>query len=130
MTILFRRFNETLTHVLHDGALLLILLIALWAGTNEALTILEAGHPRLHDILTLFIYLEVFSMLLVMLKTHHVPVRFLIYIMITAMARWVVIDIKELSMQQILGVASAIFILAISVLIIKYASAKFPSEEI
>lgn len=96
----------------------------------ETFGIFQAGHPALHDILTLFIYLEVLSMLLVMLKTHHVPVRFLIYIMITALARWVVIDIKTMDIQQILGIAVAILTLSVSVLVVKFASAKYPSEEI
>lgn len=122
--------SSRLTGLMHDGIVLAILLIAFWSGITETIKIFEAGHPALHDILTLFIYLEVMSMLLVMLRTHHVPVRFLVYIMITALARWVVIDIKVMSIEQILGIAGAILILSVSVLVVKFASVKYPSEEI
>ncbi|MFC1357094.1 MAG: hypothetical protein G8D58_10720 [gamma proteobacterium symbiont of Phacoides pectinatus] len=46
------------------------------------------------DVLLLFIYLELGAMVGIYFKTKRLPVRFLIYIAITALTRLLAIDVK------------------------------------
>ena len=55
----------------------------------------EKGYASLKDILMLFIYLELGDMIGIFFKTHRLPVQFLIFIAITALARHLVIDVQQ-----------------------------------
>ena len=65
-------------------------------------------------------------------NTNHMPVRFLLYIALTALTRHMV-DIMShfpIKIDEMLAVAGAIFIVSASVLIVRFTSAKFPSDKI
>jgi phosphate starvation-inducible membrane PsiE len=64
-------------------------------------------------------------------KTNHMPVRFLLYIAITALTRHMVDIMSHLpiNVTEMMAVAGSTFIIAISVLIIRYTSNRFPSDK-
>ncbi|HZJ94658.1 MAG TPA: phosphate-starvation-inducible PsiE family protein, partial [Thiopseudomonas sp.] len=77
----------------------------------------------------LFIYLELGAMVGIYFKTNHMPVRFLIYVAITALTRLMISDIShhnEPSMG-VVYVSGAILLLALAVLVVRYASARYPA---
>jgi phosphate starvation-inducible membrane PsiE len=79
----------------------------------------------------MFIYLEIGAMVGIYFKTNHMPVRFLLYIAITALTRHMV-DIMShmpININEMLAVAVSTFIVAVSVLIIRYTSANFSSDK-
>ena len=59
------------------------------------LGMVEKGHITIDDILLLFIYLELGAMVGIYFKTNHMPVRFLIYVAITALTRLLISDISH-----------------------------------
>ena len=61
-------------------------------------------------------------------KTNHMPVRFLIYVAITALTRMLIGDLQvhHQPTLEILYVAGAILLLAIANLVIRYSSKNFP----
>jgi phosphate starvation-inducible membrane PsiE len=63
-------------------------------------------------------------------KTNHMPVRFLLYIAITALTRHMVDIMSHLpiNINEMLAVAGSTLVVAVSVLIIRYTSARFPSD--
>jgi phosphate starvation-inducible membrane PsiE len=88
------------------------------------------GHASLSDILLLFIYLEIGAMVGIYFKTTHLPVRYLIYIAITALGR-VLIEIVGAEHQtgtDLLVVAGAILLLSFAVLVLRFGSHRFPSD--
>lgn len=72
----------------------------------------------LHDILLLFIYLEIGAMIGIYFKTHKLPVQFLIYVAITALARVLTIDIKSMDNYRVLTITGSILVLVIAVYIL------------
>ncbi|MGD8560743.1 MAG: phosphate-starvation-inducible PsiE family protein [Gammaproteobacteria bacterium] len=98
----------------HILALFVLGATVIWSAAAEYLAIIEAGHPKLKDILLLFIYLEIGAMVGIYFKTKRLPVVFLIYISITALTRVLTVDIKTMDWQHILVISSAILILALS----------------
>src|SRR5690606_36584838 len=62
-------------------------------------------------------------------KTNHMPVRFLIYVAITALTRLMISDISHHHRPDVgvLYVSGAILLLVVSILVVRYASARFPS---
>ncbi|MEW7978226.1 MAG: phosphate-starvation-inducible PsiE family protein [Candidatus Sedimenticola endophacoides] len=79
--------------------------------------------------LLLFIYLELGAMVGIYFKTKRLPVRFLIYIAITALTRLLAIDVKVMEDLRILAITGAILLLSLSVLVLRYCSSRFPSRE-
>jgi len=101
-----------------------------WAAAVAFVAMVSKGGASIEDLLLLFIYLEIGAMVGIYFKTNHMPVRFLIYVAITALTRHLVsyVNIQHKPETDLLVTAGAIFILAISVLALRYASFKFPSE--
>jgi protein PsiE len=88
------------------------------------------GRARIEDILLLFIYLEIGATVGIYFKTTHLPVRYLIYIAMTALAR-VLIEIggaEHRTGLDLVVVAGAILILSFAELVLRFGSYKFPSD--
>ncbi|MNQ71736.1 phosphate-starvation-inducible protein PsiE [compost metagenome] len=100
-----------------------------WAAGHTFLGMFERGQATIDDILLLFIYLELGAMVGIYFKTNHMPVRFLIYVAITALTRLLIGDIQHNHKPNmgIVMVCGAILLLAIATLVVRYASTKFPS---
>jgi len=100
-----------------------------WSAAKAFLGMVEVGHASIHDILLLFIYLELGAMVGIYFKTNHMPVRFLIYVAITALTRLLIDDVQthERPDMGIIFASGGILLLAIAALIIRYASFKYPS---
>lgn len=115
--------------VFHVTALFVIGGSIVWSAVVAYLSIMQHGHAQLNDILLLFIYLELGAMVGIYFKTHHLPVRFLVYIAITALTRFLTVDIKDMSTQAILGVAGAILMLSAAALALQYGASRFGANE-
>ena len=113
----------------HILALFVIGGTVVWSAAHLYMETMQQGYARLHDILLLFIYLEIGAMVGIYFKTHRLPVRFLIYVAITALTRMLTIDIKDLANEQILTVTSAILILALAALTVDFSAARFRSPD-
>lgn len=101
-----------------------------WSAVAAFLGMIGKGRAELSDILLLFIYLELGAMVGIYFKTTHLPVRYLIYIAITALGR-VLIEIvgaEHRTGTDLLIVAGAILLLSFAVLVLRYGSSRFPSE--
>jgi len=83
----------------------------------------------LADLLLLFIYLEVLAMVGTYLRTGKLPVRVPLYIAVVAIARYMILDMKNLDTLRVLGLAGAVLILAISILVIRYGHTRYPYND-
>jgi phosphate starvation-inducible membrane PsiE len=100
-----------------------------WSSGETFHMIIQKGTASIQDLLLLFIYLEIGAMVGIYFKTNHMPVRFLIYVAITAVTR-LIIDLvnKHETNMEILLLGLTIFILALANALVRYASNKFPSN--
>jgi protein PsiE len=100
-----------------------------WASWAEVIQIIAHGGPKIKDVLLLFIYLELGAMVGIYFKTNHLPVRYLIYIAVTALTRVLAVDIKEMSDIHMLTLTGAILLLSVSVLVLRVGSTRFGDKE-
>ncbi|TQV63767.1 MAG: phosphate starvation protein [Halothiobacillaceae bacterium] len=115
--------------MLHNLMLVIIAVATVWSAFGEfAHIFLGEAAPTLKDILLLFIYLEVLAMVGIYFRTHRLPVRYLVYIAITALTRILVVDVKTMSTEAIMVFTGAILILTLAVLVLKFGSARYPSH--
>lgn len=68
-------------------------------------------------------------MTLTLFIRYRLPVRFLIYLAMTALTRFLTIDIKDLTNEQILTVTGAILVLALAALALDFSNARFRSAD-
>jgi protein PsiE len=114
----------------HFLALFSIGATTVWSAAAAFIRMVAQGHASLADILLLFIYLEIGAMLGIYFKTTRLPVRYLIYIAITALGR-VLIEIvgaEHRTGMDILIIASAILLLSCSALVLRFGSYRYPSD--
>ncbi|GAB7531786.1 phosphate-starvation-inducible PsiE family protein [Pseudomonas sp. 3A(2025)] len=105
--------------------------VTAWASVMAFMEMLDKGHASIDDILLLFIYLELGAMVGIYFKTNHLPIRFLLYIAITALTRYLIGDVSHHKAPEVglLYMCGGIFLLALSVVAVRYASYKFPSSK-
>lgn len=121
--------GNLLVESFHYLALFAIGGVTTWAGILAFLGMVEKGHITVDDILLLFIYLELGAMVGIYFKTNHMPVRFLIYVAITALTRLLISDISHHHRPDmgVVYVSGAILLLALAILVVRYASSRFPA---
>ena len=100
--------------------------VAIW---QEAAVMIEARKVTLADLLLMFLYLEVLAMIGQYFRSGHIPVRYPLYIAMVALARYLILDIKELTELRVVATAGAILLLTLAVLAIRYGHVKFPYRE-
>src|SRR6187402_1089037 len=116
------RFGGVLVDGFHYLALFAIGGAIVWSAGYAFLGMAAKGHASIDDILLLFIYLELGAMVGIYFKTNHMPVRFLIYVAMTALTRMLISDVSahhRPDMGAIL-VSAAILLLAVATLVIRY----------
>ncbi len=115
--------------IVEDIGLLVIAVPTVVAMGFEISAMFSAMNVTLADLLLLFIYLEVLAMVGIYLKSGKLPVRMPLYIAIVALARYMILDMKNLDTLRMLGVAGAVLVLAISILAIRYGHTRFPYDD-
>ena len=114
---------------IEDLGLFVIAVATVVAIGKEVLSMVNMRAVTLADLLILFIYLEVLAMVSIYLDSGKLPVRMPLYIAIVALARYLILDMKNLNTWQLLSVAGAALLIAITILVIRYGHAKFPYDE-
>lgn len=127
------QLGDALIEIFHVVGLFVIGATIVWSAVSEYLVIMqqESGFASLKDILLLFIYLELGAMTGVYFKTHRLPVIFLIFIAITAITRFMVIDMKSLVSTDkfnLLIMVISILVLAVSAGILRYSESKYDTK--
>ena len=131
------KFGEALVSGFHLLALFAIGATIVWAAVFEFIKMMAQGHATVEDILLLFIFLELGAMVGIYFTTNHMPVRFLLYIALTALTRLLigmvniehieVIDALQTPHLGLLVVTGCILLLALAVFTLRYATYKYPS---
>jgi len=135
---LAEKYGNMLVDGFHTLALFAIGGTVVWSAAYAFILMAAKGHASIEDILLLFIFLELGAMVGIYFKTNHMPVRFLIYVAITALTRMLIgsanlahegeiADFHDLDVHLAL-VTGSILLLALAALVLRYASYKYPSK--
>lgn len=123
-------FGNLFVSLFHRIALFGIGAATVWSAVIAFLGMVHKGSASIEDLLLLFIYLEIGAMVGIYFKTNHMPVRFLIYVAITAVTRLIIdlVNTKHEADIAILLMGITILVLALANAVVRYASSKFPSK--
>ncbi len=131
------RLGGSLVIGFHLLALFAIGATVVWAAVFAFFDMAQRGHATVEDILLLFIYLELGAMVGIYFTTNHMPVRFLLYVALTALTRLLigVVNLEHSDIVQpshvpnldLLVVSGGILLVSLAVLVVRYASYRYPS---
>ena len=132
-------FAEGIGNLLVDGfhylALFAIGGAIIWSAFTAFVDMGAKGHASIDDILLLFIYLELGAMVGIYFKTNHMPVRFLLYVAMKALANQMISVVQAHGASHgtaanvsldVLIISVAMLVLAVATLVIRFGSSKFP----
>ena len=122
------RLGNALVGGFQLAALFLIGATIVWSAGQDYFEMMRAGRAKLDEILLLFIYLELGAMVGIYFKTDRLPVLFLLYIAITALTRFLAVDLKELPIEHLLFCTGSILLLTLAVLVLQLADSKFATS--
>lgn len=124
------QIGNILVTVFHKLALFGIGAATIWAAGYTFWELFAKPHATISDLLLLFIYLEIGAMVGIYFNTNHMPVRFLLYIAITALTRHMIdmMSHSPVDMWHMVATAGCVFVVAISVIVIKFGSWRFTSR--
>ena len=97
-----------------------IAVLTLIATVQEIITIYSVGSVPLPDLLLLFIYTEVLGMIGVFYTSNKIPITLPLFIAMTALSRLIILQGKDMDPSALVFEASAILLIAIACLIIRY----------
>lgn len=131
MVINMQRLKD-ITHnsldLAQDIGLIVIAIATVIAIGSEVMLMINNRAVMLADLLLLFIYLEVLAMVAIYLKSGKLPIRIPLYIAIVALARYMILDMKDMDQWRMLAVAGSALILAVTILVIRYGHVRYPYE--
>jgi len=105
-------------------ALFVIGATIVWSAAFDYFDMVVKGRASIHDILLLFIYLELGAMVGIYFQTSELPVEFLLYVAITVITRTLV-EVEAMSDTRVVVLAGAILVLAGAILILRYSAIRF-----
>ncbi len=121
-----QQFNQNLLSLVEHIGLLAIAIATVFAMAAEILVMIRVMQVTLADLLLLFLYLEVLAMVGAYYRSGKLPVRFPLYIGIVALARYLVLDIKDMDDLRMLSVAGSVLLLTLAVLLVRYGHVRYP----
>ena len=121
-----QQFNQNLLSLVEHIGLLAIAIATVFAMAAEILVMVRVMQVTLADLLLLFLYLEVLAMVGAYYRSGKLPVRFPLYIGIVALARYLVLDIKDMDDLRMLSVAGSVLLLTLAVLLVRYGHVRYP----
>lgn len=122
-------YSRRILYFFEGAGLVVIALATIYAGYQETMLMVNNARVSLADLLLMFLYLEILTMVGLYFESGKLPVRFPLYIAMVAMARYVIVDIKEMDNTRLLGVSASIVLVAVAVLVIRYGHVRYPYLE-
>ena len=101
-------------------ALLIILACTVIAFLVEIWQMIEIRKISLADLILLFLYLEVLAMVRVFWESQSIQITLPLFIAITALARFIILQGKNINPEVLLYEAGAIVLIAMAILVLRF----------
>ena len=101
-------------------ALVIILVCTIIAFGIEIYQMISVQKITLADLLLLFLYLEVLAMVRVFWESQSIQITLPLFIAITALSRFIILQGKSINPEVLLYEAGAIVLIAIAILVLRF----------
>ena len=101
-------------------ALVIILIATIIAFSIEVYQMISIQKVTLADLLLLFLYLEVLAMVRVFWESQSIQITLPLFIAITALSRFIILQGKSINPEVLLYEAGAIVLIALAILVLRF----------
>ena len=101
-------------------ALIIILICTVIAFGIEIFQMIENRNISLADLILLFLYLEVLAMVRVFWESQSIQITLPLFIAITALSRFIILQGKSINPEVLLYEAGAIVLIALAILLLRF----------
>ena len=101
-------------------ALVIILIATIIAFGIEVYQMISIQKVTLADLLLLFLYLEVLAMVRVFWESQSIQITLPLFIAITALSRFIILQGKSINPEVLLYEAGAIVLIAVAILVLRF----------
>ena len=115
-----QNIGTLIIELFEKSLLTIVALLTIIATFQELLSIFDARKVQLAALLLLFLYTEVLGMVGAFYKSKKIPITLPLFIAMTALARLIILQGKEMEAITLLYEAGAILILALACLAIRF----------
>jgi protein PsiE len=122
------RMGGRLVRFFHVLGLFVIGATIFWSAVAFYIDLIAAGHASLHDILLLFIYIELGAMVGIYFYTDQLPVEFLLYIAITVITRTLV-SFEDLTESRVVVATLSVLVLSVAAVLLRWGAFKFSKSD-
>mgnify|MGYP001546290161 CR=1 FL=1 len=122
------KVTNALTAIENIGLLIIVIATIIAVG-QEIMVMVVKLRVDLHDLLLLFIYLEIIAMVKIYYEEHQLPIRYPLYIAIVALARYIILESKTFLQWQFIEIGVTILLLTLAVLAVRYGHVKLPYQK-
>lgn len=118
--------SQKLQNVVQQALLVIITLATIIAVSQEIYTMFIKMEVKISELLLLFIYLEIITMVVIYIESGQMPVRIPLYIAMVALARYLILDMENMTEWAMFSVSGSILLISLAVLIVRVGHTKFP----
>ena len=111
---------ENIVKLIQLLALVIILIATIIAFGIEVYQMISIQKVTLADLLLLFLYLEVLAMVRVFWESQSIQITLPLFIAITALSRFIILQGKSINPEVLLYEAGAIVLIAIAILVLRF----------
>ncbi len=122
----FSKIMQRILGVVEQAVLIIISVITILAVVQAIGHIWQEKTITVGDILLLFLYLEVMTMLNHYLSAGTLPVRYPLYIGVIALARLLALAATEVGALTMFGLSGSILLIAVAILVVRFGHVRFP----
>ena len=122
------RMGGRLVRFFHLLGLFVIGATIFWSAVTFYIGLISAGHATLHDILLLFIYIELGAMVGIYFHTEQLPVEFLLYIAITVITRTLV-SFENLTEMRVVVATLSVLVLSVAAFLLRWGAHRFSASD-
>ncbi|WP_295388946.1 phosphate-starvation-inducible PsiE family protein [uncultured Thiodictyon sp.] len=115
------RYLSTLFRYVEKAVLLLVGGLALLAIGQLVSAVFTNHQVRLEDVLMIFIFLEIMAMANIYFIRHSVPFTYPMFIAVTALSRLIVLQGKDIDLENLLFEGGAILLVSLAILVIRFS---------
>lgn len=124
--VLIKKQLTFILNIIIGVGFVIITLATVYAQFEHLLSMYHLKSVKLHDLLLLFIYLEIFTMVALYISTGKLPIRYPIYIAIVAIARTIIINMEQMNGWSVVALTLAILVLTLAVLVLRFGQSQLP----
>jgi len=118
-----------LQNLVQHTLLAIITLATIIAVAQDTYAMFTRMEVKISELLMLFIYLEIITMVVIYMDSGELPVRMPLYIAMVALARYLILNMESMGEWKMATISGSILMISVAVLVVRFGHIRYPYEK-